>query len=368
MVEPKIISLPEELLKNPYKYICNHYESKYAFIGRRVFSVVALIPPSLIMPRIPNGAKGIKQKINLLLIANPGSAKTSMAEEFEKIAYNPIFSERMTAAFMAWELKDHEFVTLITSDVAQSLNDEEFIKTLEQILGDEGSLSRNNMHNKEKRKKIEVAAYLSGTPEIIANDKIKDGLLFRCCPIVITHSIEEHEEILKRVNSSVGEKDRGSNNQEIIDFYNSLRTIQEGQNPNIKPITGYIISEEIKAKVAKSVIPLTEPSFEEYGVNAVRQIQETYRFMCSHAFLNIFNREIREDKLIITEKDFLVAEYLIQEEIKTIFQILSALKTLKANGLKTYQQLKKWQDDEKNKEKRMGRTKLFLMEGAVKKT
>ena len=365
------VVIPIELLKNPWRYICNYYESLYPCMGRKVFSIVSLIPPSLILPPIPNGRKKIKQKINLFLIANPSSGKTSIAEEFEKIATNPIFSESMTPAYLNFELRDKDKVTIITSDVAQSLINEEFVKLLEQILGDEGKISRNTMQDKTKRRKIEAVAYLSGTPSIISNDRIRDGLLFRCSPLIVTLSSDEHNFILDSVNNKMGIETQGNNIEHIISFYNLLNSIQEGTHDEINPIKGYIISEEIKQKLIDFIKPLVQPSFEEYGIHAVRQLQEAYRFMVSHAFLNIYNKQkegkIKNNKLVIDDKDLEVAKYLIDIEIETIFHIIESLNDLKAGGIKTYKQLREWQNRKKLKDKKtQSRERKFIMEGIVK--
>jgi len=362
------IKLPKELLENPYKYICNYYESLYPFIGRQAFSIISLMPPSLIMPQIPDKKKKIKQKINLFLIANPGAAKTSIAEEFEKIAINPIFSESMTPAYLSWELKDKDKITLITSDIAHSLENEEFVKMLEGIIGDEGTISRATMKNKELRKKIDAVAFMSGTPNIIANDRIRDGLLFRCSPLIITHTTEEHEKILDHVNEGIGVEGDEHELEYILNFYQSLIAIQEEEHPKINRIEGYIIPEDIK----KDLLGFLKPfGFEEFGINAVRQLQEAYRFMCAHAFLNIYNKKkegkIKRNKLEIDELDLKISKYLMDIEIDTIFHIVDSLSELKAKNIKTYKQLKEWQDRKKKSNSRDERKRKFIQEGAVKK-
>ena len=94
----------------------------------------------------------------------------------------------------------------------------------------------------------------------------------------------------------------------------------------------------------KFIKPLVKPSFEEYGVNAIRQLQEAYRFMVAHAFLNIYNREIKDNKIIVNSDYLKVAKYLIDMEIETIFQIVDALSELNRRGIRTYKQLREWQD------------------------
>lgn len=352
------------ILENPYKYICNYYESIYPNIGRAVFSVVSLMPVSLIIPPIPSGKKSVKQKINLLLIASPGAGKTSLAEEFEKITYNPVFTEHITSARLNYELRDKDKITLITSDIAHSFANEELVKYLEGVLGDEGAISRETMKNvKDKRKKIDAVAYMSGTFENISNERVRDGLLYRTCPLIITHTFEQHENILDQVNREIGEIKDGER-EEIINFYQELKSIQDGEHDNFTPITGYDIPKEFKEELNEFIKPLIRPAFEEYGVNAVRQLQEAYRFMVNHCFLNIHNREVKNGKVVIEQKDLGVAKYLIDREIDTIFHIVDVLSELNRRGIRTYKQLKEWQDRTRKKE---SRERKFIMEGIVKK-
>lgn len=367
------ISVPQELLDNPYVYICNFYESVYLHMGRKCFSIMALMPPSLIMPKIKSKKKLIKQKINFFLISPPGTAKTSIAEELEKITYNPIFVENITSARLHREIDSREKMTLITSDVATSLEDEELVKFLEGAIGDEGTTSRATMHNRkdELRKKKEVVAFLSGTHENISNHKIKDGFLMRCSPLVVIHSNKEHEDILDFVNESIGEDYDDIGSEHISDFYQLLCNIQEGKHPDINPIEEFRFPKDIKEELKNFIKPLVKQGFKEFGITAVRQIQEAYRFMAAHAFLNIHKKYedglFKDGVLEIDERDLKIAKFLIEREIENIFIIIDSISELNRQGIRTYKQLREWSDKKRMEEKKeVRREKMFIMKGIVK--
>lgn len=367
------INVPQELLDNPYIYICNFYESIYLHMGRKCFSIMALMPPSLIMPKIKGRKKFIKQKINFFLIAPPGTAKTSIAEEFEKITYTPLFVENITSARLHREIDTRNEMSLITSDVATSLEDEELVKFLEGAIGDEGTTSRATMHNRkeELRKKKEVIAFLSGTHENISNHKIKDGFLMRCSPLVIIHSNKQHEEILDFVNDSIGENSEETDCEHISDFYQLLYNIQKGKHPDIDPIKDFYFPKQIKEEIKDFIKPLVKPGFKEFGITAVRQVQEAYRFMASHAFLNIHkkyeNGLLKDSILTIDESDLKIAKFLIEREIDNIFVIVDSISELNKQGIRTYKQLREWTERKKMEEKKeIKREKMFIMRGLVK--
>jgi len=369
--------IPQRLLENPWRYICNHYEGIYPHMGRAVFSVASLIPVSLIMPKIPSTKKLIKQKINLFLISPPGTGKTSIAEELEKITYNPLFTEHITPARLNREINspDRENITLIISDVANSLNNEELVKFIEGALGDEGATSRSTMKNtkEDMRKKKDVVSYMAGTPDNISNDRIRRGFLSRMSPLICVHTLEEHNEILDYVNDSIGEYNPSENESEaIVNFYQNLREIQEETHESINKIKSFIIPKEFTKEIGDFIKPRVVDGFEEFGIEAIRQTHEAYRFMCAHAFLDIHNKykngKIKDNKIIIERKDVDVSKYLIDIEIETIFIIAESISLLNDRGIKTLKQLREWERGRGIREKKkLSREKDAIMRGYVKK-
>lgn len=362
--EIKLEQLPKELLLRPYKYIRDYYEKIYPFMGSKVFSVLSLVPVSLLLPKIPRGIKTIKSKINILILSNPGTAKSSIGVEFEKITFDPLPFEAITDARLFYELREKDRVSLIVTDIARIFSDPIMVKQLENILGDEAVISRNTMRNKadDLKKDIDAVAYLSGTPENINNHVIRDGILARVSPLVVFHSQREHEFILDYVNDEMGDSDIENVNF-IPQYYKELLKIQLNQNPMIHPVTGYIISKEIKDEMSKFIKPLVNPTFIKFGVHAVRELEEAYRFMVSHAFLNIFNRRMDGGKIVITEEDMKIAQFLIRREIATKHKIISCINALEYLNLKTVNDLRDWVNRQKTTD--VGQETKLLMAGML---
>jgi len=369
----------EEIKKDPYNYIISHYENLYHHIGGKVWSLISLMPVSLIIPKIPRNGKGIKQKISCLILAPPGYGKTSIAELFEKITYNPIFTERVTLSRLNHEIRklckgddDLELViprlSLIVSDVATIFMDENLIKFVEGILGEEGTISNATMRNKNDKMKQEVdgIGFFSGTPENISDNRIQRGLLARVSPLLIFHSEEEHEEIIDSVNKGIGNDSQEEQTDIIKNYYQELLDIQEGRHKEINPIEGYIIDEDLKMEIREYIKPLVKKIFSKYGIAMVRELEETYRFTIAHSFLNIFNREIKNNKLVITREDVEVAKGLIKREIHTKAMIMKCIEQLDYFNIKTRDQLREWEKRYREREKKdIPQSTKFIMEGLV---
>ena len=53
-VRQEEVIFPEELIKNPLKFISTYYESIYPHMGKKVFQLLCLVPTTLIIPKIPD--------------------------------------------------------------------------------------------------------------------------------------------------------------------------------------------------------------------------------------------------------------------------------------------------------------------------
>lgn len=350
--EPPSEEVLNQIRNHPYKYIRDYYEGIYPFIGSQIFSILSLIPVSLIMPPFHREGKEVKQKISLFLMSGPGTGKTSTARELEKISYFPLSTLNVTPARLFYELKRRDKCTLIIPDASITLRNEELIKLLENALGEEQSISRNTMKNKKEGESTEihkdVVGFLSGTPDLIVNQRIRDGLLSRCSPLVIDHTREQHEHMIDLVNGKIGKDNKIINHNPIPFFYKELYDVQDGKH-KIPKVQGYIISEEIKERIAEYIKPLVKIGFDMMGVHAIRQLEQSYRYMCSHAFLNILSgkRKIIDNKLEITNEDLEVAKHLIKREIETQTVILMSVNSINYWNLKTINELREWAKNKK---------------------
>ena len=361
--------LPQELIRSPYRYIREYYEKIYPFMGSKVFSVLSLVPVSLILPKISRNKTKFRSRIHFLLLSGLGSGKSSIAREFEKITFEPMHFEYITDARLYYELSQKDRVSLIVSDVARIFADPLLTKQMENIL-EEGIISRNTMRNKkegETKKDIEAVAYLSGTPENINNRVIRDGMLSRVSPLISFHSQSEHEYILDYVNKEVGTNGTETFNY-IPYYYKELLKIQNGEHSIYSPITGYIIPDSIKDQMLPFIKPLVNPSFQKFGVQAIRELEEAYRFMIAHAFLNVFNRRVEGGNIVVTEEDFRVAKFLIKREISTKHKIISCINAIDAFNLRTVYDLRDWVNRQKSMEKKeIGKEATILLTGMLKK-
>jgi len=179
--------LMERIRKDPYNFIKNYYEGIYMYMGREVFSTLALVIPSLILPSIPHEhAREIKPSINFLLIAPPGTAKSSIAETFSKLAYNSFPFESITDAKLYEVLSQKDFASVVVGDVFKIFSDKTLAKTMENILGDEQKISRMTKRTDSTEKKIKAVAFLAGTPNSLTS-VISDGMLFRTAVCLVFH-------------------------------------------------------------------------------------------------------------------------------------------------------------------------------------
>ena len=128
----------------------------------------------------------------------------------------------------------------------------------------------------------------------------------------------------------------------IPSYYYSLWQIQDGRHETIKPIESYVISEKIKKDAIEFFKPLAKPYFLRWRVNAVRELEEMYRFIVNSAFLNIYNRKIIDNKLVVEEQDFEVAKKLISREIETKDFIMRCLSAVNLERLKTTKEIQNW--------------------------
>lgn len=364
-----------DIKKEPYKFITEFYEEEFPCIGKKIFSILSLSLVSLVIPRIPALIKETKQKISLLWISPPGSGKSSIAEEFEKIAINPISTLKITPARLYHEIKKREGkkTSLIAPEVSIMFSNEELIKLLEGYLGEESSVSRSTMRNIEDdiNLKVDGIAYLAGTPQNISDKKIRDGLLGRTSPILTFFDEKENIKIIDKISSRIGKDLQTSDKTIIHDYYEDLYKIQEGTHEKINPIIGYIIPEEIIEDIKKYIKKLIflRIILKRWGIHSARPLEETYRFMVAHAFLNIWNREIKDNKLVIIKEDCLIAKRLIKNEAIETYKIFKAIERIDWFNIRNEREFRLWDLKMKKSKKKLPLEEdiRLMMRGMIKK-
>ncbi len=337
--------LIDEIKKDPYNFIMDYYEKIYMHMGKEVFSVLSLVIPSLILPPIPHEhAREIKPSINFLLIAPPGTAKSSIAETFTKLSYNSFPFEYITDAKFYEVISQKDFVSVVVGDVFKIFSDKMLNKTMENVLGDEQKISRMTKRTDSYEKKIKAVAFLAGTPNALTS-VISDGMIFRTSVCLIFHDPMEHEKIGEFVGNGVFKAHRGKEGEIAIEkFYSELLEIQLNRHREIDPVTGYIVKEAFKTRLINAWKPLVKPITRKTKFSFFRELHQGFRYMVSHAFLNVFNRKIEDGKIVIEEADVQIAIELMKKELETKFEILSCSKVVSEEKLKTTKDLANYVD------------------------
>lgn len=364
----------EDIRRRPYVAIRECFEARYPYWGSRVWSLIALIIISLIMPKIVRGEKLIKNRMAGIIFGSPGIGKTQTAEDFAKVAYNCLFYENITPARFYNDIinmdKDNDEIpkiSLACSDLAVPLNNEELVKLFEQVLGEDNSISRANMKNKNQdaRTKVDVVSYLSGTCDLMKNQKISRGLMFRALTLIVLYTKEEHEKILEHVNGKMGIEKKSKDFEHVIRFYRELWDIQHGRNSKISKVTGYEISDEIRREIGDFIKPVVEKAFDRYSITFVRTLEETYRCMCAHAMLNIYNRRITNGKIKIEMEDCDLAKKIIQRDIAHKVRILQTIEAMDIWGINDLTDLRNWTERMKDAGKSVSEDTTLLMKGII---
>jgi len=307
--------------RNPYKFICNYAESIYPYVGKQVFEIISLIPPSIIIPDLPFVGKKIRANINCLFLAGSGGGKTSIAKLFESITLNPLPVESITPAGLEGAIQANPKFTIIVGDFARMAKDPIIIKILEGILGEEKNIKRKTM-----RKDIDIdtegSCLLCGTPQDLSH-YLSGGLLFRICPVVIIHTEKEHSNIGSHIKNRIGEDGDDDITEEAIRyFYKELEMSQLEKHPKIPKVKGYVIPKRFKDSAYEEWDKITKPIVRATNFNFLRGFHEFFRFLISHAFLNIHNRKVENGKLYPNDEDFTVALNLMKKIIKLQHDIL----------------------------------------------
>ncbi len=332
MEEDKLKKIEEEKIRqDPYNYICDYVESVYPKTGRKVFEVLALMPPSLIIPDFKFMGKLIRSNIHALFLASSGSGKTSLSDLFATFTYSPLKLESVTSAGLENLINELPMFSLIVGDFARMSADRTLIKVIEGLLGEEKRLKR-----KTTRKDIDIEAEGIGLLCGVSTDLHKyvlGGLIFRVVPILLYHTHDEHSEIGKHIMNNIGSNiDEGNKEEVIREFYSELSLIQSGGHPTIKPIREYFFERLYKEKLFKEWNELTKPIIKEgHGFNFFRELQEGIRILISHAFLNIHHRKCVDGILYPNDEDFKIAMKIMKQTIIFKYRLMKTEKM--AQGL-----------------------------------
>jgi len=321
MVEKK--QLKQEIKDNPYYFICNWAEELLPFTGRKAFEIISLMPCSLVLPDLMYEGKKVRSNMNLLLLSSPGGAKSSLSKIFESFSLNPVSMRSTTPAKLEHKIQKSPVFTLIIEDFSTISRDPIVIKILEGILGDEKRMQRSTM-KKEVDISTDGIGLVCAVPSDI-QDFLTGGFIFRTMTMIIFHSADEHSKIGEKIANGIGRNNGYSEKEEVIrEYFEELYMIQRGEHPTIEKVTDFYIKDEYKTRAYQQWDKYTKKIYEKIDtpLNWFRSLQEFFRILVAHAFLNVHNRKVENGVIYVNDDDFDVALRLMKGDLETKFKLM----------------------------------------------
>lgn len=316
--------LRQEIRSDPYKFICNWMETRLPFTGRKAMEVVALLPPSLILPDFNYHGDQIRSNINVLLMTPPSGGKSTLAKEFALITFLPFEASSITPRKLEAEVKARGTLSFVVGDFSRMIKDQDTIKVIENVIGEEKRLQRHTMRGSFDSE-VNAVGLFCGTNQDLST-YLTGGYVFRVVPVIISHNADQHSEIGQKIVESMNRDSDFAERREVIrDFYYELLEIQRGEHEKFKQITScylnptfikeaYAVWDENTKFINKSL---------NVHLNWFRELHEFSRFLFSHAFLNIYNREVREGVLYPNKEDFTIALKLMEDTLQIKYDVVS---------------------------------------------
>lgn len=340
--EEQILIIPQEfydeeinkIKRDPVNYICDWMESNLIHIGKKVFRLICLQPCSMIIPSIPMNSIDIRANINVFIIGSPACGKSTLAKKFCSFAYFPLSKKGISAPKLAQQIDESEGMFSLSLDDFSNFLEEggyEAVKILEGAIGDEKEASRENMMYSIRRK-TQAIALICGTWIDLKKYStfLKGGLLSRMSLLFISLNEQQRREKAKFINDSIGRKGKeileSRMKQQIIsDYYKILFDIQNKKQNAEKPqVKGYLFNSKLNDTFLAKYETLTSKYTNDITGDFSREQQDAYRFLISHAFINIFNREIKDGILILTKEDYDFATEMMETTLKNKLNLVKS--------------------------------------------
>lgn len=365
-VKEEKIEIPEELIRNPYKYICDVVEEILPHTGRKAFKIISLMPCSLILPDLIYKGKTIRSNINVLFLTPPSGGKSTVSEFLSQISYSPISLRSITAAKLESKIHSNPFFTLIVEEYATMSKNPIVGKIIEGVLGEEKRVQRATMRG-EIDDVTEGIGLLCGTP-VDLQEHLSGGLIFRLIPLIIFHDIEEHSSIGKDIAGGIGKDNKFELKEQYIkNYYDELLKIQSGGNSKIEQIMGYEIPENFSKEAYNEWDKMTRNIYKRIKApfNWFRSLHEFFRVLVSHAFLNVFNRKVEKGILYPNDEDFKVALKIMRDDLKIKYRLINT--DLFIRSISTLKELSQIMDSEKisDEQKNILKSLIKIKKGKV---
>lgn len=322
----------KKIKSDPRKYIGDWMEQNLLHVGRKTFKVICLMPCSMILPSIPWQSTDIRSNINLFILGPPGSGKSTIASIFVKIGYSGFMQKGITSKRLIDKIRDYNgFFSIAIDDFANVLNQNDsydLIKILEGALGDEKNISYET-----KKTVINQETHAIGLVEGTWTDlekfarHMQGGLLSRMSLLFISLDEEQREEVADFINLGIGNKSSSNisklKEQVVKDYYRILFEIQneekdekENLKHGIEKVKAYQFDDNYKGIALKTWKRQTINFASNINGDFKREFHDFYRFVVSHAFLNIFNRDCKDGVLKPIEEDYKFALNLMMQTIR----------------------------------------------------
>lgn len=330
----KFDHLPNELTEQPWSNIYQYYEEIYPKAGGKVFRYASLQAISAFAPKLTINGMEKRIAINIMLLGNSGSGKSSIMEAVESITPRSYFVSSDSEANMEQKLakKGKNGVTLVINDMKRVLGDSDRLKAIESMIGD-GRISRKNTQYNIEANDLDISMIGGAVPSDVTK-QIGGGLIFRLVPVMIRYEKKRDQsgKVTEDEAAEVGRKivmDAGEENpmdfteNDIARYYQTLYQISNGEFSDHKKPVGYDLRDEEKEVIFNMWNNLRqERNWDHDDVNWNRELIDGLRFACLMAFLNMPNRRKvniednpNECLIQVTERDAERAAQLMKAEM-----------------------------------------------------
>lgn len=314
----------KEIESNPYEFIIKWAEDLLPETGKEVFKIIALQPISLILPDFSYKGRKVRTNMNVLLLGNPGSGKSTIAEEFSDVCYYPLVAGSVTPAKLEEIIYDNPVFSLIVGDFSRIIKNPTTLKIIEALI------EEKKLKKETKRESMDIdvngIGLFCGTPQDLSS-YITGGFLFRVIPIHIRHNSDQHSKIGKDIIENIGRDGDFIQRKRIIkEFYEELLKIQTTEG-HPKKVTSYNV--DTLRDFGRRIYPSWDEDTKwinkqlKIRLDWFRELYEFFRFLIAHAFLNVHKRDVKNGVLDFKEEDFNLAKDLMMLNIKRKYDMLS---------------------------------------------
>lgn len=258
---------------------------------------------------------------------------STLVKKFLNLSYYPIRVKGISAKKLMDKIymRDGMFSLGIDdfSNVLDQPDGYETIKILEGALGDEKTASHENMKY-SKVCKTQAVGLICGTWVDLKkySSYLKGGFLSRMSLLFISITNKQREEIADFINDGVGKTSKSTESrmkEEVIkSYYKILFDIQAKNNKQIGQIQGYYFDPNYKSMALATWKKITKEYANDINGDFKREFHDFYRYLVSHAFLNVFKRKVENGVIYPIKEDYEFALKLMEETLKNKIALIQS--------------------------------------------